>query len=104
MIKVKTKREIRQELEDEVSRFLEKGGAIEDVKQGVSGKESSVNIHSRTPFNQEAQTYTPLTDTINALDARKQKPASPPPSVPRKPRKKIIYDDFGDPLREVWEE
>lgn len=33
MIKVKTKKEIRQELDDEINAFLTRGGEIKDVER-----------------------------------------------------------------------
>jgi hypothetical protein len=104
MIKVKTKKQIRQELEDEINRFITSGGEIKDIEQGASGKEMGVNINSAIPLNAEKQTRTPLLDEVNALDERKKsKQESNKKATPTKPKKKIIYDDFGDPLREVWE-
>jgi len=103
MIKIKTKAEIRQELEDEIHNFLNSGGEIEDIHQGVSGKDIGANIDSRITFTQEKQPRTPLTTEVQALDARKQK-KKPEPAKPSRPKKRIIYDDFGEPLREVWEE
>jgi hypothetical protein len=40
---------------------------------------------------------------VSALDSRKKKKAPPKPAkVSKSPKKKIIYDDFGEPVREVW--
>ncbi|MFT5117785.1 MAG: hypothetical protein ACI9NY_001318 [Kiritimatiellia bacterium] len=104
MIKIKTKKEIRQELDDEVNRFLSKGGAISDIEQGASGKEMGVNINNSIPLNNEKQTRTPLTNEVNALDQRKKsKLQATKKPAPHRPKKKVIYDDFGEPLREVWE-
>lgn len=104
MIKVKTKQQIRQELDNEINRFLEKGGTIEDIETGTSGKELGANINNAIPLSTEKQTRTPLIDEVNALDERKKSKAHPTKKeAPQAPRKKIIYDDFGDPLREVWE-
>jgi hypothetical protein len=42
---------------------------------------------------------------VSALDNRK-KPKKPEAAkkASKRPKKKIIYDDFGEPLREVWSE
>ena len=105
MIKIKTKAEIRQELDEEINNFLNRGGAIEGVNQGVSGRDLGENLNNRIPLNQEKQTRTLLTETVNALDSRKKSTQSAPVNKEKRkaPKKKIIYDDFGDPLREVWE-
>jgi hypothetical protein len=104
MIKVKTKKEIRQELDDEINAFLTGGGEIKDVIRGASGKELGANLNNNIPLNEGKKTRTLLVDEIKALDERKQnKSKSDANKTPRKPKKKIIYDDFGEPLREVWE-
>ena len=42
-------------------------------------------------------------DVVNALDSRKKKKTPPKPiKVSKRPKKKIIYDDFGEAVREVW--
>lgn len=98
----KNKATIRQELQQGVDTFLNSGGEIQEIQRGISGRELGDNINNRIPLNQEKQSRTPLTDEINALDARKQK-SKPTPTRKKQPQKKIIYDDFGEPLREIWE-
>ncbi|MDB4309084.1 hypothetical protein N9913_02120 [Porticoccaceae bacterium] len=40
---------------------------------------------------------------VSALDSRKKKKTPPKPvKVSKRPKKKLIYDDFGEPVREVW--
>jgi len=104
MIKpVKTKKAVRKELEDEVNRFLNKGGEIEQVEKGISGKEIGANLNGKSINfdNSGQQTRTPLTEEVKALEERKKQKSEKP--INRKPTKKIIYDDFGEPLREIWE-
>jgi hypothetical protein len=49
------------------------------------------------------QTRTYINDVISALDRRKNKKPLLNSSKPiNRPKKKIIYDDFGEPIREVW--
>jgi len=104
MIKpVKTKKTVRKELEDEINRFLNKGGEIEQVEKGISGKEIGANLNGKSINfdNSGQQTRTPLTEEVKALEERKKQKQEKP--INRKPTKKIIYDDFGEPLREIWE-
>jgi len=103
MNKIKTKREIRQELDDEIASFLSHGGEIKDVERGASGKEHGANLNHNIPLNQEKQTRTLLLDEVKALDERKQSKTKPGNATPHRPKKRVIYDDFGEPLREVWE-
>ena len=44
-----------------------------------------------------------VNDMVAKIDERKRKGIKKPPAkVTKRPKKKIIYDDFGEPLREVW--
>ena len=103
MNKIKTKHQIRQELEEEVNAFLSRGGAIQEVERGESGKTLGENLQDKLPLNPEKNTRTLLVDEVKALDERKQAKTSKPTPHTHTPKKKIIYDDFGEPLREVWE-
>ncbi len=103
MMKLKTKQQIRRELEAEVNHFLQTGGAIQQVAQGESGKELGSNLNQAIPLSPEKQSRTLLTEEIQALDKRKHSKEKPQQPQTPKARKKIIYDDFGEPLREVWE-
>ena len=103
MMKLKTKHQIRKELQDEINQFLSTGGSIEQIAQGQSGKELGANLNQAIPFTEEKQSRTLLTEEIKALDERKNNKEKPAKTSPTQPRKKIIYDDFGEPLREVWE-
>ena len=101
--KLKTKQEIRREMERQVWRFIDNGGRIQQVQRGISGYDISQALKQSLAFTlSEKQPRTALTDIIKQLDQRKikSKPASP---VRKQPGKKIIYDDFGEPVREVWE-
>lgn len=101
--RLKTKQEIRREIEQDVGQFLNGGGRIEQIRQGVSGREGNQPVKSPIPFSRGArQTRTPLTDTIRQLDQRKIKNQAVA-TANKQPTKKIVYDDFGEPVREVWE-
>ena len=103
MEKPKSKKQIRDELDQAVKAYLDQGGAIESIARGISGRHDNLNINHITPFTDGARsTRTLLTDTVKTIEERKHK-KKPEPVKPRKPQKKIIYDDFGEPIREVWE-
>ena len=58
-------------------------------------------------FQTSRVTRTPVNDVIDALEARReQKKLKAKVVGRRKPRrrKKIVYDDFGEPLRVIWVE
>jgi hypothetical protein len=101
--KLKTKQDIRKEMEEEVNKYLNQGGTIQQVAQGISGREDNANLNQAIPLTQgEKQTRTLLNDTVKAIDERKQKKKPAPPES-HTPKKRIIYDDFGEPIREIWE-
>ena len=101
------KADIRCEIEQQIDEFLNRGGAVEQIERGISGRYNNDPIRpSRESFQnapKTERTYVP--EVIAALEARRQqKPEKPKPVKKRKPRKKIIYDDFGEPLRWEWVE
>ncbi|MGH1485206.1 MAG: hypothetical protein ACRBCI_03230 [Cellvibrionaceae bacterium] len=101
--KLKTKHDIRKEMEDEINRYLNQGGEITQIQRGLSGREDNTNLNQSIPLIQgEKQTRTLLNDTVKAIDERKQK-KKPITTDTHRPKKRIIYDDFGEPIREVWE-
>lgn len=106
MNKRPTKSDIRRELDSQVRDFLEQGGALEQVEKGVSGRfDKNGPIKSTSmAFDGVKEGRTLVTDAIANIEARKH-----PEPVPKKPKqtrrkKKMIYDDFGEPLRWEWVE
>ncbi len=102
MHKRPTKREIRQQMQSEIESFLDQGGAVHEFQRGESGLINGKIDDRSSGFEQGKQTRTPLVDELKAVDERKKSGSAPAPAKPSRPRKKIIYDDFGEPIREVW--
>lgn len=102
MNKRPTKREVHQQMQEEISKFLEKGGEVNEFERGESGLINGKLGNRSSGFEQGRQQRTPLSDVLNTVDERKKSATVPP--KPRKPHKKVIYDDFGEPVREVWVE
>lgn len=97
----KSKAQQRAELLQEMEDFLNQGGKVNSINPGISGHESNSNLFSRrVPFDPKVE-RTPVTEEVNALDSRKQKKKQAP-SKKLKPQKKLITDDFGEPIRWVW--
>lgn len=100
-----SKAELRDELESQVDAFLRNGGQVSEIPRGVSGRDTADGPLPSSAFAgdepREGRTY--VNDVIAAIEARRKPPLAARPK-PRRPRKKIIYDDFGEPLRWVWEE
>ncbi len=99
----KTKAEIRNDIADDINQFLSKGGAVEDIPSGVSGNEKNMNLFSQSTQFGPKQERTPVTDVVKELEARK-KAKSTPQRTQKGPRKRLMTDDFGEPIRWVWEE
>jgi len=106
MIKPKTtKKDTRKELESLVDQFIKAKGEIQQVNMGESGLVDGKYNTSHIGFNEPKKDRTPLNHVVAALQQKKGQKSSPSPTpVKKRPKKKIIYDDFGDPLRWVWEE
>ncbi len=102
MNKRPTKREIRQQMNNEVDQYLTKGGEVREFQRGESGLVNGRLDDRSSGFEQGKQQRTPLLDELKAVDERKKTGTTPSPQKTGRPRKKIIYDDFGEPVREVW--
>ena len=103
-----SKDELRAELERETERFLERGGEVERVPQGQSGRDE--NQRSRYPtrrlFLEPPAPRTFVPEVVAAIEERRKALLKRTPRRKRnrlpQPRRKVIYDDFGEPLRKVW--
>ncbi|MCP5205953.1 MAG: hypothetical protein H7A01_02000 [Hahellaceae bacterium] len=100
-----TKAEIRAMLEEQVDDYLQKGGDMQQVANGISGRhDPSAPIKPNfIAFDQPKEGRTPVPEVVAAIDLRK-KPVKKPAPRRRSPKKRIIYDDFGEPLRWEWVE
>ncbi len=105
---VKTKRDIRAELDRQMADYLRSGGKVREVPRGLSGRIDPKGPLTPlfTPRSSENPLAgrTPMTEVVAAVESRK--PPIPPPKKPKKkrPRKKMILDDFGQPVRWEWVE
>ena len=106
--KIPTKADIRADLEQEMLHFLNKGGRVEKVPQGLSGREGdrSMMLPSRSLFIEPSIERTPIPEVVAAIEERRKSMLKRTAPVKRsrlsKRRQKTIYDDFGEPLRRVW--
>ena len=107
MKKPPDKNEIRRHITLETDRFLASGGEIVHVEQGESAYAPGDKPPSTPLFNEPRTSRTPVDDVVAALrERRESKRRKPQPTRGRKPlpRKRVIYDDFGEPMRVVWAE
>lgn len=104
----KTKREIRAELDQQLEEYLQSGGKVKDVPRGLSGRIDPKGpltplFTPRTSENPLAG-RTPMTEVVAAVESRKHPVPTPKRPSPKRPRKKMILDDFGQPVRWEWVE
>lgn len=101
---LKTKAEIRAEIDAQIQQYLSKGGQVNKIPNGISGRNEQENVFTKSSDDKPKQTRTPLDDVVQALEARKKQKTVKTPSAPTKPRKQLIKDDFGEPIRWVWKD
>ena len=95
---------IRNELRRKTEEFLSRGGEIKQHTAGETG-EPLDKPRGRAVFvsGEPRKTRTYINDVVTALDNSKKKPAASKSTKSKKrPKKKIVYDDFGEPIREIW--
>lgn len=95
-----TKAQIRAQLEQAMSEFHNNGGEVKDVPRGLSGINDNVNIFAQGFSRTNQQARTPVNEQVQSLEERKV----PPKPKNRRPKRVLIKDDFGEPLRWVWED
>lgn len=101
MKKIPTKKDIRNELDQQIEDFLTQGGAVSEVEKGLSRYNNSVPPAFNQSFSGPPQKRTFVNEVVKNLDERKEVPK---PSPNKKPKRVLIYDDFGEPLRWVWQD
>lgn len=109
MKKPVSKADIRDELLQETERFLEQGGSVSKIPQGISGNNPGDPplFLNRRLFVEPKTPRTQIPEVIAAIEARRllkfRRKPKPKSRLPR-PRRKVIYDDFGEPLRRIWQD
>ena len=101
-----TKAQLREMLSQEIGAFENDGGQIESVQSGVTGVQGGpLKAQEPVIFDGPKEERSYVNDVVAAIDSRKKKSKKPAKSpVNKTPKKKLIYDDFGEPLRWVWED
>ncbi len=104
---VKSKAQERKEIEFQINRYLKKGGEVDLIDTGVSGR--PIGTYPATPiaFDKSRESRTLLLDEVKAIESRKAKPSTQSSSktkTPTQPKKVLITDDFGEPLRWSWQD
>ena len=107
--KLPTKDEIRAQLEQETRRYLDAGGEVQEIPKGTSGADAltSPAFRSTALFNQPRTPRTFVPEVVAAIEARRNQARLKGRHVRKRsrlptPRRKTLYDDFGEPIRKVW--
>ncbi|MBU2965485.1 hypothetical protein Q4508_08730 [Amphritea sp. 2_MG-2023] len=103
MIKRQTKSELRKQLQLQTQAFLKKGGEVAEVETGATGLINGSYRNAGFILNPQRQERTPLNGVLAKIDARKAERTQRTVPKSTRQRKKVIYDDFGEPLRVVFE-
>lgn len=101
----KTKRQLREELDQQINEFIVHGGSVREVPRGLSGRENAHGPLVSIFDGQGSEDRTPVPEVVAAIEARRkpQPPIHKSNAKPR-PRKRVVLDDFGQPLRWEWVE
>ncbi len=103
-----TKAQLRARLDRDIDAFIASGGEISEINQGETALEPTGATPPVPVFTDSKKSRTPLDHVLAELNARRAIKTKPRASVRRgrKPqlRKRVIYDDFGEPLRTVWDD
>lgn len=108
MKKAVTKADLRADLERATEAFLRKGGQVKAIPPGTSGtpSDSAPPSVTRRLFVEPRAERTLVPEVVAAIEQRRKAALKRSPSRKRsrlpRPRRKVIYDDFGEPLRRVW--
>jgi hypothetical protein len=104
---IRSKESLRLELEQATARFLNEGGEVNAVPTGTSAWEPGTRPPpSRPLFTEPREERTPVSDVVATIEARreaqKQKRTPTRKRRDRRPQRRVVYDDFGEPLRHIW--
>ena len=106
MNKRPSKSEVRDQINSEVEAFLRDGGQVKELARGETGLVNCAYNDRSLGFEKPKEERTPVDHVLQTIDQRRQDKRKPVPSKPKRrgPRKKVIYDDFGEPVRVIWED
>ena len=100
---VGSKRILRQDILRKTEEYLSRGGEIKKYRAGESAERADIPRKKAEFVGLKLSNQSDLNEVILAIDERKANLRNSPSVLPRSTtRKKDIYDDFGEPLREVW--
>jgi hypothetical protein len=103
---VKTKQQERDELNQMIEQFLSDGGDVVRCDMGESGRDVNQPLPKPPFVERNDQSRTLVNEVVQAIEERKQLRKSKPKKKARvtEPKKELVVDDFGEPLRWVWQD
>ena len=102
------KQHLRSEIERQMDDFLEHGGEVKSIARGTSGRDPEAGSlrHLRTYEQRPKEPRTPVPEVVAAIELRRLKARKPvirrKQEKRREPVRRLIYDEFGEPLRYEW--
>lgn len=96
---------LRQRIRQQTDEYLARGGRVHAIEPGASGQNNPNTQHHHQAFaSTKPSERTPVPEIVAAIETRKQahKIRTPKHRARRQPQKRLIYDDFGEPLRWEW--
>ncbi|MAV76469.1 MAG: hypothetical protein CL691_07610 [Cellvibrionales bacterium] len=101
--KIPSKADLREELDQQLDTFLDKGKNIAQIPRGVSSRDGATEPLKADTWQMDSKKteWTFLPEVVDTLEKRRQEKPNTPVKKSR-PKRKLIYDDFGEPLRWVW--
>ncbi len=72
MKKFVTKKEVRNELQQQIDDFLSNGGEVAAIDTGVSGREDPSVAPPSHPFAKPKEKRTPVLDSLASIEARRK--------------------------------
>lgn len=98
------KAQLRNEIDLKVREFVDRGGVISQVNQGETGLGRSCSLNPSGFVGRPRDNRTPVTEIVASIETRRNAKPGSSYQRPKRPRKKMLFDDFGEPLRWVWVE
>jgi len=96
------KAQIRNEIDQQVREFVNGGGIINQVEQGETGLGINASLNPNGFSGRPRDSRTPVTEAMANIEIRRKAKTSANYQRPKRPRKRMLFDDFGEPLRWVW--
>lgn len=98
---------LREKLRRQTEAFVARGGQIDRVAPGVSGRGDALRPPPATHFSSgPRQVRTPIPEVVAAIELRRKQKSITRSATGRtnKPQRTLVYDDFGEPLRWEWKD